>query len=461
MKRSELFFDAIRLPVDFLACFAAGVLAYVIRVSPLLRQIRPVLFEFDLPLREYLSLVIVVSFVTIVVFATLGLYTMKATLRMVEELSRIVAGISLALFGVIFWMFIRAELFNSRFILAAAWVLAILLVTAGRLFVRRFQFRLLRQGRGVHKVVLVGLSPVTNGLAEMFTRRPELGYRVIAKLDGVRRSTLEQLEKDVGIDGVIRCVSGLTPEENWTLLDFCEDHKIDFIYVPDMYETRVSNVAVRTLGGYPVVELHRTTLDGWGRIWKRALDLIGAIGGLLALSPVFLLIAIAITADSAGPVFFRQTRVGKNRKPFRIVKFRTMVQNAEQLKSQLLVFNERSGPLFKMSNDPRVTRVGRFLRQTRLDEFPQLFNVLLGEMSLVGPRPHLPAEIERYDKRDQKLFTIKPGMSGLAQVSGSSSLPFEKEAALDTHYIENWSPKLDFIILFRTLRRLLGDRSAV
>ncbi|TSC73047.1 MAG: Undecaprenyl-phosphate glucose phosphotransferase [Parcubacteria group bacterium Gr01-1014_38] len=461
MKRSELFFDAVRLPVDFLACFTAGFLAYWVRVSPLVRQVRPVLFEVDLPLREYLSLVVAVSLFTLVVFATLGLYTMKATLRTVEELSRIVAGISLALFGVIFWMFIRAELFNSRFILVAAWILAILLVTGGRIVIRRLQLQLLRRGRGVHRVILVGQAPVAAGLHSLFGKRPDLGYRVVAQLDHVQRDALERLEKEYGLDGVIRCVSDLTPEENRVLLDFCEDHKFDFLYIPDVYEARISNVVIRTLGGYPLVELRRTPLEGWGRIWKRLLDIAGAVVGLIILSPLFLVVAIAITADSAGPLFFRQTRIGRNRTSFQIVKFRTMVRNAEQLKPRLLPFNERSGPLFKMRNDPRITRVGRVLRVMRIDELPQLFNVLMGQMSLIGPRPHLPEEIERYDRRQQKLFAIKPGMSGLAQVSGSSSLPFEKEAALDVHYIENWSPKLDFLILVKTLRRLFGDRSAV
>lgn len=461
MKRSELFFDAVRLPVDFLACVLAGLLAYWIRVSPFVRQVRPVLFDVDLPLREYVGLVVAVSLFTLVVFASLGLYIMKATLRMVEELSRIVAGISLALFGVIFWMFIRAELFNSRFILVAAWVLAILLVAGGRTVIRRLQFQLLRRGRGVHRVILVGQSPVVAGLHALFPKRPDLGYRVVAQLDRVQRDVLERLEKEYGLDGVIRCTSDLSVEENRVLLDFCEDHKLDFLYIPDLYEARISNVVMRTLGGYPLVELRRTPLEGWGRIWKRVLDIAGAVIGLVLLSPFFLVTALAIMADSSGPVFFRQTRVGRNKKAFEITKFRTMVKNAEQLKPQLLPQNERSGPLFKMRNDPRITRIGRVLRVARIDEFPQLFNVLRGDMSLVGPRPHLPEEIERYSRHHRKLFTIKPGMTGLAQVSGSSSLPFEKEATLDIHYIESWSPKLDLLILVRTVRRLLGDRSAV
>lgn len=461
MKRSELFFDAIRLPVDFVALVAAGMLAYGIRVSGLVRQIRPVLFDVDLPLREYVGLVVIVAGFTCIVFALLGLYAMEATRRMIDEFTRIAAGITLAVFGIIFWMFIRAEFFNSRFIVLAAWVFALLLVTIARTLVRMIQARLLKRGVGVHRVLLVGRTPIAESLRSFFASRPALGYRVIGEIGAPLRQDLEQMRRGRGIDLLIRCDSSLAPAETQQLLDFCEDFKIDFAYVPDFYETRIGNVFMRTLGGFPIVELRRTPLEGWGRIWKRVLDLVGSGLGLLTLSPLFLLIAAAVKADSRGPVFFRQLRIGRHRRSFHIVKFRTMVENAEELQSSLMPYNERSGPLFKMRNDPRVTRVGRFLRRTRVDEFPQLFNVLRGQMSLIGPRPHLPREIERYEKRHRKLFTIKPGMTGLSQASGSSSLSFEKEADLDIHYVEHWSPKLDLLIFVRTIRRLLGDRDAV
>lgn len=461
VKRSELLFDAVRLPVDFVALVAAGLLAYGIRVSPLVRGIRPILFAVELPLGEYLGLVVSVSAVTLAIFAALGLYVMEATRRMVDEVTRIAAGVTLAAFGIIFWMFIRAELFNSRFLLLAAWFFGILFVVVGRSLVRRVQIRLLKRGRGVHRVVLVGRSPVADGLRTLFGTRPDLGYRVVGQMQPVEREELERLREQYGVDMVIRCDPVLPPKDIWTLLDFCEDNKIDFAYVPDLYETRIGNVLMRTLGGYPLVELRRTSLEGWGRIWKRLTDLLGSVIVLLVLTPLFGLITLAITANSRGPVFFRQTRVGRNRQPFRIVKFRTMVENAEALKSSLLPYNEREGPLFKMTDDPRVTRVGRFLRRWRLDEFPQLFNVLRGEMSLIGPRPHLPEEIAWYEKSYRKLFAIKPGMTGLAQVSGSSRLPLEEEVALDVRYIEHWSPRLDLFIFAKTLRRLFRDRSAV
>lgn len=460
MKRSELLFDAIRLPADFLFLVLAGVAAYAIRVSPTVRSIRPVLFAVDLPLREYLGLVVGVAAAVLLIFAALGLYAMKSTLRAVDEFTRIIAGITLAIVGVVFLMFIRAEFFNSRFILVAAWALAIVFVATGRTAIRWYQAACLRRGIGVHRVLLVGDQKVAGNIARYFARRPELGYHVIGVVGHLRRELIEEIRRHRGLDEIIR-TGALSPEENLELLDFAEDYKVDFTYVPDLYETRVGSVRVRTLGGYPLVELRRTPLEGWGRVWKRVIDQSCAAAGLALLAPLFGVLAVAILADTGRPVFFRQVRVGRDRQPFRIVKFRTMVQNAEALKEELLQYNERPGPLFKMRNDPRVTRVGRWLRRWRLDEFPQLVNVFKGQMSLIGPRPHLPEEIVRYAKHHRKLFTVKPGMTGLAQVSGSSSLPFEEEATLDIHYVEHWSPKLDAHVFLKTIRRLLGDRSAV
>jgi len=218
---------------------------------------------------------------------------------------------------------------------------------------------------------------------------------------------------------------------------------------------------VDTFSGVPLVELRRTALDGWGKIAKRVIDIVGSAFGLVILSPLFLVIAFAIKWESEGPVFVGLERISRNKK-FKLFKFRSMIKDAEKYKKYLLPFNERSeGPLFKMKNDPRVTKVGRFLRRHRLDEFPQLWNVLKGDISLVGPRPHQPDEIARYQKHHKRVLDIKAGMTGMAQISGSSDLPFEEEVALDTLYIERWSLWQDFKILFLTFLKLFRDRSAV
>jgi len=200
-----------------------------------------------------------------------------------------------------------------------------------------------------------------------------------------------------------------------------------------------------------MVEVKRTALDGWGRILKRVFDLIFSFLLLIIFSPLFLILGIIIKMDSQGPIFYHAKRIGAYGREIKIWKFRSMVKNADKLKQKLLAENEREdGPLFKMEADPRVTRVGRFIRKWSLDELPQFLNAFKGDMSLVGPRPHEPNEVKQYEKHHKKLLNIKPGITGLAQVSGRSDLDFEEEVRLDTFYIENWSLWLDLIILIKT-----------
>lgn len=200
---------------------------------------------------------------------------------------------------------------------------------------------------------------------------------------------------------------------------------------------------------------YENPFTGWRGFLKRGVDLLGATFGLIFLAPVFLIIAFLIKWDSKGPVFAKiRQRVGMGGEEFFMYKFRSMIKGADKYKEELLHLNEREegdGPLFKIENDPRITKVGEFLRATRLDELPQLINVLKGEMSLVGPRAHEPQEVAQYDEEEKKVLNIKPGMSGLAQIHGAEELPFEEENKLDRKYIKNWSLFLDLKILAKTI----------
>lgn len=200
--------------------------------------------------------------------------------------------------------------------------------------------------------------------------------------------------------------------------------------------------------------------DGWQGYTKRMLDVVGAIVLLVILAPVMAAIAIAIKLDSPGSVIFGQTRCGKDGIPFTFYKFRGMVADAEARKHELLAFNEADGPLFKMRHDPRVTRVGRFIRATSLDELPQIWNVLKGDMSLVGPRPGVPSEVDQYAPWHRQRMAVVGGMTGLWQVSGRSELSFEQMVHLDIEYVERWSLWLDIVILLRTAKAVLTTRGA-
>jgi len=215
---------------------------------------------------------------------------------------------------------------------------------------------------------------------------------------------------------------------------------------------------VETLLGIPLVEVKRTSLEGWGKIVKRAFDFIGSLVLLLFLAIPMGLVAVLIKLNSRGPVFFSRRdngsplqRVGQYGKPFNYFKFRSMVDKCDSWRyTKLKELNFRKGPLVKIKDDPRVTKVGRFIRRFSIDELPELFLVLIGRMSLVGPRPHLPEEVAQYKKEYKRLFLVKPGITGFAQISGRSDLDFDEEARLDMMYIENWSLLYDLIILLKT-----------
>jgi exopolysaccharide biosynthesis polyprenyl glycosylphosphotransferase len=240
---------------------------------------------------------------------------------------------------------------------------------------------------------------------------------------------------------------------------FCEKNHIILKYSADILSN--SNLEFSTLAGVPIAEIKKTKLDGWGKIFKRLSDILLSFILLIILIPIFLIIFFVIKIDSKGPIFYASKRVGAKGEKIRIWKFRSMVIGAENMKNKLLKENERTnGPLFKMENDPRVTKVGKFIRRLSIDELPQLWNVLKGNMSLVGPRPHEPNEVEKYKDYQFKLLNIKPGMTGMAQVSGRSDLNFEDEVRLDIFYIENWSPKLDLIILLKTPWVVLARKGA-
>jgi exopolysaccharide biosynthesis polyprenyl glycosylphosphotransferase len=219
-------------------------------------------------------------------------------------------------------------------------------------------------------------------------------------------------------------------------------------------------LVVRPLGRFPVVYVEPVQRDGWRRTAKRTFDLVLASLALLVAAPIIAVAMVAIRLDTRGPVLFRQVRVGRNGRPFQVLKLRTMVVDAEERREELLARNEADGPLFKIEDDPRVTRVGRFLRTTSIDELPQLWNVVRGEMSLVGPRPALPHETEAWDPLLTQRLRVTPGITGMWQVNGRSESSFEDYTRLDLYYVDNWSLLIDLAILAKTVPVVLLRQGA-
>ncbi|MEK7195031.1 MAG: sugar transferase [Patescibacteria group bacterium] len=461
MKRADLIFTVLRLPVDFAMLVLAAVVAYFLRTE-LISIFRPVLFELNLPLTRYLGLSVLTSLAFLAAFAIVGLYSFKR-LKTTEEFGKILVGCSAGILAVIIYIFLRQELFDSRFLVLGGWLLSIVFVSLGRTVVRGIQRVVVaRRGFGIHKLIVIGKGEEAHKITHSIQENPALGYRVVGHLERPDIQELYNRFNDLGLDEVILADDGFPSGEVVALVDFCNEHHIVFKFVPSLYQSLTSRVELDAIADTPIIELKRTLLDGWGRVAKRTFDIVSSFWGLIILSPVFAILALAIKWETAGPVFARLRRVSKN-KEFNMYKFRSMVENAEDLKQFLEQFNERKdGPLFKMANDPRVTRVGKFIRRWRIDELGQMINILKGDMSWVGPRPHQPDEIARYQKHHKRVLAIKAGASGLAQVSGSSNLPFEEEVALDTFYIENWSLWMDMKVILKTVLKMVSkDRSAV
>lgn len=462
MKRSELFFSAVLIPLDYLMIVLAGLSAYALRFGAV-NEIRPVVFA--IPFRGYVNIVLIVAGIWMIVFAISGLYSQRSTRKFFQEVSKIVLAGSAAIMVVIILIFLRRELFSSRFIVLSGWALGMLYVMAGRVVVRLFERVLLERNIGAHRVVIVGKGRNAEEITEAVTAHKGLGFAIVktlADVNGETKQELASLASANAFDEIIQADPNLSKEATMELIDFSNEAHVGFRYAADVYNTKVTNVDITTIAGVPMIELKKTPLDGWGRLAKRISDIAFSGFGFVLLSPLFLIIAIVIRADSQGPVFVRLERIGEGGKRFWLYKFRSMVNGAHEMKKELLVYNERQdGPLFKMKNDPRITKVGKVLRRWSIDELPQLLNVLRGEMSLVGPRPHEPEEVSQYKKHHRKVLTIKPGMTGMAQVSGRSDLEFEEEVRLDSFYVENWKPWLDLFIFFKTFIIVLSRRSGV
>ncbi|MFA7169249.1 MAG: sugar transferase [Candidatus Paceibacterota bacterium] len=468
MKKSELIFNILLVPIDFLMIILAGFLAYQVRFTPQLAVLKPVGFEMSYA--SFMEIVFAMAPIFIGFLAFFGLYSLVSVRRFWREILKVIAGVSASFMFILFMVFIAREEFPSRFIFFASWFLAILTISSGRIVVHFLQgYVAQKYSFGFHRLVLVGNNTIMKTIQNEINHNRTLGYKVVRKLKKLDIELLTRIHKDPGIDEIILCSSDMDKAEVQTLLDFCRENNVVFKFVPDMFQSQAALFEMETLSDITLIEVKRTPLDGWGRIIKRIIDFIFSIIALLILSPIFILIALGIKFDSAGPVFVELDRVGQGKK-FKLYKFRSMIRDAHQMKynpdgtlrPEFQKINERGqGPLFKVKNDPRVTRFGKLLRKTRLDEFPQLFNVLKGDMSLVGPRPHEPEEVAKYEKRHRKLLTIKPGITGMSQVNGSSDLDFEREVKLDVYYIENWSLFLDVILLIKTFLIFLeGDDSA-
>ncbi|OGH73491.1 MAG: hypothetical protein A3C90_01965 [Candidatus Magasanikbacteria bacterium RIFCSPHIGHO2_02_FULL_51_14] len=472
MKKFEIFLVLLKAPIDFFALLFAGVSAYYLRFTDWAIGLRPVMFEMSLV--EFLNVILWVIVAWLMIFAFAGLYSMDPNRKMSRDLSRVFFACSTGVAAIALYIMFTQQLFDSRFLVAAGWAFAVLYVSAGRLLLRGVKGLLYRAGVGLLRVAVIGSGAVADAVVETLKRRKELGYRVVGIVEAFDDAARKKL-LGFRLDELLLVSPKAREDEALEVLDFANEHHIVFKYSADLFATYSANMAVSPLAGVPIVEIKRTRLDGWGRVVKRLFDNAAAIIMIIVTSPVTLISAIIILLETGRPVIYKNERVGLYGRKFFTFKFRSMHQKdctglqfgesgkkAEERERQLI--RERGikeGPIYKIKDDPRVTLFGRFLRRWSIDELPQFFNVLGGSMSIVGPRPHQPREVEKYEKHHKKVFSIKPGVTGLAQISGRSDLSFDDEARLDVLYMEKWSLFMDMIIFLKTPFVLFKKRKAL
>jgi exopolysaccharide biosynthesis polyprenyl glycosylphosphotransferase len=424
------------------------------------------------PSRSFLLVLLVAPFVTVTVHRGFGLYRTHQY-SSVEEFRRIILAVSTVITAVVmlsFWSHVS----TSRLWISYAWLLAVPFTGASR---RLWHHRIRKDwaaGRLTFDTLIVGTNQEAEHLAELLgTSR--MGYQPIGFVSTGGHDhaapngppvlgsigSLRPLIHQTGASCVFVAATAVQPEDVKHVL---RARRLDGVEIRVTAHFPAALSATRftpqSISGLIALSVNAVRLTRAQAIAKRTFDVVVSSVALLVLSPLLALIALAIRLTSPGPVLFRQQRVGLHRRPFMALKFRTMVDGAELMLDQLASRNEADGPLFKIREDPRVTRVGRWLRRYSLDELPQLWNALRGEMSLVGPRPPLPREVEAYEEWQLDRLEVRPGITGLWQVSGRSELSFDEYVRLDLFYVENWSLTYDLFIILKTIPILLAARGA-
>lgn len=465
MRRLELFFLVARVPLDFLAILLAALAAYFLRFGTVFADWRPATQIISFSNYLVVSLLVAVAWVSIL--AASGLYG-TSRLKFFNEIFKIIVSLSTGFAAVIFFLFFRREFFASRFILLAGWILAIIFVVLSHFLMRTIRKYFYRKGLGLRRAALIGSGRTAEILFDSFKIHPELGVVIVFNFAQITDDSFTR-----EIDEIIYADEKWDVEVFSQIAKLAEEKHLSLKYAADFWEGSRASMEVTALFGIPLVEVKKTPLEGWSRVVKRIFDITFSAFFLILFSPLFLLIALITKLSSEGPVIFKNTRVGQYGRSFNTLKFRTMKQedcigpqflnserNLEFERKLILKQGIKNGPIYKIKNDPRVTPIGKLLRATSIDELPQLWNVLCGQMSLVGPRPHQPREVEKYVPDARRIFLIKPGITGLAQISGRSDLNFTEESRLDTYYMEHWRLSLDLIILAKTILAVMRRKGA-
>jgi len=390
------------------------------------------------------------------------LYRTPREIGAFEETLRVLRAVMIATTLLVLFIFTSGNKDISRLVVASTGLINVVTLAGWRYAKRKYVMQRALRGEGLSRILIVGAGKMGQTFADWIENHRQLGYTVCGFLDAhpngdkrvlgstgdLRRVALAQFANEVFI---------APPTDRDMVKEVflqAQQLHLSVHVLAELYDGLCWRAPLHTIGGFPVLKIHEEPILGFGLAVKRAMDIVASFVGLLLVSPFLAAAAVWIRLDSPGPAIYSALRVGKKGKKFRCYKLRTMVVLADEQKDSLRKTNGREGPFFKMENDPRVTRCGRWLRKYSIDELPQLVNVLLGEMSLVGPRPHPLDDYERYSIEHLRRLDVKPGITGLWQVTARRNPSFETNMALDLEYIENWNLSLDLWILLKTLREV-------
>jgi exopolysaccharide biosynthesis polyprenyl glycosylphosphotransferase len=466
-RRIGLVRQAAYVAIDIVLACACATLAFVARFGLALNSGEKSLSPAKLAdyARAHAYPAYLQLYVGLIVLACMSLHLYRTSREVAawREFLTVIRAVALATTLLVVFIFVSGNKQISREVIVSTGMITALLLGGWRFAKREYILARTRRGIGLSRALIIGAGTQGLTLANWLERNQHLGYAVCGFLDthinGEPRvlGLISDLRK-VAIEKFVDQLFLPLPAESALVKDIwvqARQLRLNLTIIPELYDGLMWRAPVRSMAGVPVIELHGPPIPAVGLAMKRALDVLLSLIGLVATAPILALAAIWIRLDSPGPVIYSAPRIGKKGKTFRCYKLRTMLANADSLKDTLRKSNERKGPFFKMENDPRITRAGRWLRKFSIDELPQLGNVLLGDMSLVGPRPHPLDDYQRYTIDHLRRLDVKPGMTGLWQVTARLDPSFERNMALDLEYIENWSLRMDLRILLKTIPSLI------
>lgn len=461
--------------LDIVLINVAFWLAYLIRYQ--LGIPYPVEEQFFTTYPIFIPYAILLTFLCLLTYQIDGLYEQRRGRRLFDEIYRIASGTMTSIVIVVAVTFYLQPLYYSRGMILLSGAIVVLFLAAVRIIKYAIAAQMRKRGVGVARVLIVGAGEVGRSVMRSILADPGLGYQIAGYVDDnpeKGNGKLGRIQGLGGIDQIGDIILGSDVDEvivtlPWMyhrkimlIVEDCERENVRVMVVPDVFQQRMHRLDLQSLNGIPLIGLGEVKMGSGALLTKRVIDLTISLVALPLLAIIYAVVAVLIKIESPGPVIFKHHRVGQNGKEFDLYKFRSMIPGAEEIQAELADLNEADGPLFKIKDkkDPRITRVGRLIRRTSIDELPQLLNVLRGEMSLVGPRPGTPSEVAQYEPWQRKRLAVKPGISGLWQVSGRSDVPFAEMCLLDIFYIENWSLDLEIRILLQTIPRVLFGSGA-